>query len=109
MEDLEKFYDTEVAPLIGQAMDICSERGIPAFASVQFSDKRYSVARVSAKGKWKGHVVFEYFSALADCVDGDDVDIDQFMLWLLARAAKRGHNSLLLNELIPTGDRGLVN
>ena len=96
MKDREKLYDEELFPLMEQIMSICETNNIPMFAVFQYAENGFCT---SMKYDRKSHKLFEFFDAIAQSKEGDSVNIDKFMFWVMKKGGEIGHNSIILRQL----------
>ena len=103
MIDKEKVYDEEIFPLMEKIVNICNKHDIPLFATFQYNDGGFCSTSMSKKG----HSVFFYLDAIKQCIQDDSINIDKFMMWVIDRAKKTGHSSLILKQLgVPISSEG---
>jgi hypothetical protein len=97
MNTKEDLYDKEVYPLMKRIIDICKSNNIPMFAVFQCADDEFcSSMRYRVDD---AHRVFKFFDAIHQSIEGDSVNIDKFMFWVMKEAKKSGHCSIVLNQL----------
>ena len=68
---------------------------MPFFTSFQYSDDGFC----SSGGRIEGHAVFDYYDAIKQCIEGDGINIDKFMFWVMRGAKEIGHSSIILSQL----------
>jgi hypothetical protein len=95
MDNLEAVYDTEISPLMQQILAICQAKGIPMFASFQFSDDGFCTSALVPEG---GHGVFHHYQALAQSAGLNGVNVDTYLFWVAKQARTRGHSSMFLMQ-----------
>lgn len=95
MNDKEKIYDEEISPLMEKIIEICKKHKIPIFASFQYSDDNFC----TSKARLGGHIVFDYYDAIKQCIENEGINIDKFMFWVMNGAKKEGHSSIILSRL----------
>jgi hypothetical protein len=94
MEELEKVYDEEIAPLMAQIIEISKRHKMPFFAEFQLNDEGFC-----RSGNSCGHPVFNHYSSLSQCVSGSGVNVDKYMRWVAVGARKEGHSSMVLHQM----------
>ena len=95
MNDKEKIYDEDIFPLMEKIIGICKKHDMPFFASFQFSDDGFCITG----GRLNGHIVFDYYNAIKQCIENKGINIDKFMFWIMRGAQKEGHSSIILSRL----------
>lgn len=99
MQDQEKIYDDLISPLMQQILELCAEHKIPMFASFQFSEMGFC----TSAQEHDGNPVMRYHRALAQCAQGNQVNIDKFMYWVAKECDGKRHSSMVLMRMgVPT-------
>lgn len=96
MEDKEKVHDEEITPLIKKIIAICKKENIPFFASFQYSDDEFCISLMRDNND---HIVFKHYDAIRQCIQGHQINVDTYILWLMRLAEKEGHSSVYLKLL----------
>lgn len=96
MRNNEALYDTKIYPLMEQIMSICKAHNIPMFAVFQYANDGFCTSLKYGDGS---HVLFKFLDAIAQSKEGDSINIDKFMFWVMKEARKTGHQSLVLRQL----------
>lgn len=95
MKDKEAIYDEKISPLMKQILEVCEEHGMPMFATFQFSDYGFCTSAM----EHDGHHVIRFHRALAQCGEGERVNIDKFMFWVAKEAKGKSHSSIVLKQM----------
>lgn len=93
MQDKEKIYDDVLSPLMAQVIAVCKDHDIPMFATFQYSDDGFCT---SIYARDVSHHIFQHYSALRQCIEGNGVNVDKYMNWNATGARKTGHSSTWL-------------
>lgn len=96
MEDKEAVYDAEIFPLMKQIMAICKINQIPMFTTFQYAEDSFCT---SMQYKGTDHRLFHSLDALYQSREGQNINIDKFMFWVMREAKQQGHCSLILKQL----------
>lgn len=94
--DLEKVYDEEIHPLMAQIIEICKKHEMPMFATFEFANGSFCTTLLRQK---HAHFVLHHYDALKQCIEGQDVNVDKYIGWLMKGAHKNGHSSIYLGQL----------
>ena len=78
MENKEKVYDEQIAPLMSQIIQICKDNDIPMFADFQYSDTDFCTSCIYPNVDGR-HVVVSLYDLLSRCKTSEGINIDQFV------------------------------
>lgn len=95
MNSKEAIYDTSIAPLMAQVIDLCKANGIPLFATFQYDSDSFC-STVIADGD--AHPAFRHYEAIRQSIEGSGVNIDKYMNWNAKAARVSGHSSIWLRQ-----------
>lgn len=97
MKTKDEIYNKKIHPLMAQIVQICRDNEIPVFATFECTDDKsfYSTSIYD-----HNHPVFGYYEALRQCLMENAVNMDKFLFWLMEKARKEGHSSILLSKLL---------
>jgi len=81
MENKEKIYDEQIAPLMNQIIEICRSENIPMFVEFQYSDSdfRKTLVYPNVDGR---NVTMRLYDVLSTCRIEEGINIDDFFLYL---------------------------
>jgi hypothetical protein len=97
MDDKEKVYDDEVAPLLRQVCDLCEKHGMPMLAVVQFNQTDWGHTAYTSGPYPLANMRHCYYFAKSG-------NFDASMGAVLDDARKYGHSSIYLTLLgVPQG------
>jgi hypothetical protein len=83
MENKEKLYDEQISPLIKKVLSICKEHKIPMFCEFQFSDEGFCRSFIKTQDNTGQHSIWKYYAAMSQCKEGNTINIDKFLMWVL--------------------------
>jgi hypothetical protein len=98
MEDKEKIYDEQIFPLMEKILAVVKEHKIPFFTTFQCSDDTFCTSELIPRED--SHIILEFLDALYQCREGNGVNIDKFMIWVIKQVGELNHTSLILNQLL---------
>ena len=79
MENKEKVYDEQIAPLMAQIIEICKREEIPMFADFQYADLDYCTTFIYPDVDGR-NVTMNLYNVLSQCKIEEGVNIDKFFL-----------------------------
>jgi hypothetical protein len=77
MNDNEKIYDEQIAPLMSQIIEICKANNIPMFADFQYAKFDFCTTLVYPDVADRNVTMYLY-NMLSKCREHDGVNIDKF-------------------------------
>jgi hypothetical protein len=98
IEDKEKIYDEQIFPLMERILAVVKEHKIPFFTTFQCSDDTFCTSELIPQED--SHIILEFLDALYQCREGNGVNIDKFVFWIIKRVRGQEHSSLVLNQLL---------
>lgn len=101
MENKEKIYDEQIAPLMAKIIEICKKEDIAIFAEFQIADNDFCTTLISNKNKH--HCLFPLLNALISCMEGTGINIDKFYIWLSQKYSNKSSVIMKLLGKEPTG------
>lgn len=75
MENKERVYDEQIAPLMAQIIKICKKEQIPMFADFQYSDKDFCTTCIYPPVEGR-NVTTKLFNVLSRCRTEEGLNID---------------------------------
>lgn len=99
-QELEAWYDAEVAPVLLEIRNRCAERGVSFLALVDYSGEGDIGRTVTMPRGDAAPAVIRYANGLAQAWEpGGRVNIDRFLFAVCREANERGHSSVCLAQL----------
>lgn len=81
MDNKEKIYDEQIAPLMGKIIEICKNENIPMFAEFQYSDLDFCTTCIYPEVEGR-NIIMMLYNILSKCRFENGVNVDQFFLHL---------------------------
>jgi hypothetical protein len=81
MENKEKIYDEQIAPLMAKIIEICKAEDIPMFAEFQYSDSDFCQSYIYPEVDGRNFTT-KLYQILSQCRIEEGVNIDKFYLHL---------------------------
>lgn len=81
MENKEKIYDEQIAPLMAKIIEICSAEQIPMFAEFQYAELEFCQSYIYPKVDGRS-VMTKLYNVLSHCRTEEGVNIDNFYLYI---------------------------
>jgi hypothetical protein len=78
MENKEKIYDEQIAPLMAKIIEICKAEEIPMFAEVQYADLDFCTTFIYPDVDGR-NVALRLFNVLSQCRTEEGVNFDKFV------------------------------
>ena len=81
MENKERIYDEQIAPLMAKIIEICKAEQIPMFADFQYADLDFCTTYIYPDVDGR-NVAIKLYNVLSRCRTDEGINIDQFFLHL---------------------------